>query len=222
MTARFASLAAIATVVVSPGSLHAGMVTVTFDTFTGQHAFFADNPTATSEGFDFTSSLLHFHLGDSLPGSPGTTSVLLQDLNQFSGLGDNIVTMTRHGGGAFDLLSIDAAHGGINGPFLEVTGVFSGGGSITTTTASILPVFFQQLNFSGFTNLTSVSFKAVGGTLDNDIYNTFWLDNVVVNDPPAVTSDVPAPPGWQLVLLGAGALFVTHRRRSVVALRSDT
>jgi hypothetical protein len=77
----------------------AAPTTVTFDSFLGQQFFDGFTPTATSEGYDFTSSALHFHLGDNLPNPPATSGMLLQDIP------DNIITMTKNGGGAFDLLS---------------------------------------------------------------------------------------------------------------------
>lgn len=193
-------LAAMALAVQGPAS--AALVTVTFDTFLNQHFFDASNPVATSEGFDFTSGpLQHFHIGDDLNGSPGATSVLLQDID------DNIITMTKNGGGAFDLLSIFAAEEVFSiGDSLLVTGLFSGGGSISATFA--LSGALQQFSFAGFSNLTSVAFQAIG----TDTLQTFWLDDLVANDAPAV-SVVPEPPGWQLGVLGAVAVGLSTIRR---------
>lgn len=181
---------------------------VTFDTFLGQHFFDINTPTATSEGYDFTSLFFHFHIGDSLPAPPNPTGALLQDIH------DNVITMTKNGGGAFDFLSVDIAQVAlVNTPFFQATGYFSGGGSISATVT--LPSLMQTANFSGFLNVTSVEFVGIGA---NPLFavNVFWLDNVVVSTPPT-TSNIPLPA--TAAMFGAVILAMPLYRRFAPAAR---
>lgn len=193
-------------ILAAASAAHAVPATVTFDTFTGQHFFDINNPTATSEGYDFTSSMFHFHLGDSLPLQPSLNGILLQDID------NNVITMTKNGGGAFDLLSAD--HAGISTPqvYFQATGFFSGGGSITAAFPMIGNL--QTAVFQGFLNLTSVEFVAVNPSAAVGV-NVFWMDNVVVNTPPTITSPgtVPLPAGLALLGTAIAGLALAPKRR---------
>ena len=186
---------------------------VMFEGF-GPGAFFGDNnpgnglEVAVSDGFAFTSGNDHFHIGDNFPGQPSNgTGILLEDQN-------SAITMTRVGGGAFDLLSADLAQDNANvdpATGVIVTGFFSGGGSISTTMALPPPPnsVFQHASFVGYTNLLSVTFRGTGNPSPSPSSNGFTLDNIGVN-----TRTVPEPAS--LTMLGMGSLgvwvYARHRR----------
>lgn len=191
-----APLALAAALAVTP----VGAATVTFDSFNNE--FFGDNDAgnglvvATSEGFNFTSSADHFHLGDDLVGNPGTTGALLNDIT------DAIITMTAGSGASFDLLSAGLAAVTLtNTPFVTVTGYFSGGGSI----ASAVPVTtaLGTAELVGFTGLSSVTFQGTGG---NSLGNQFWIDDLTVQV-------VPLPPAAGLLVTALAAMGIYRQSR---------
>jgi hypothetical protein len=189
---------------------------VMFEGF-GPGAFFGDNipgnglEVATSDGFAFTSGNDHFHIGDILPGQPfNGTGILLEDQN-------SPITMTRVGGGMFELLSADLAQDNSNADQATgviVMGFFSGGGSISTIVA-IPPTpnsGFQHASFVGYTDLLSVTFQGTGNPSASPNSNGFTLDNIGVN-----SGTVPEPAG--LTMLGMGSLGISvyarrHRPRA--------
>lgn len=152
--------------VLMPVPALAASSTITFENLLGQQFYDFFNPVAQSGGFDFTSRDFHFHIGDSLPGAPGPTSVLLQDVNT------NIITMTHSGASPFNLLSVDIGAT----PGLTITGHKNGGGTVSTITAATFGFTTEVL--TNFTNLLSVDFQATQGIANN---NTFWLDNLNVS-----------------------------------------
>ena len=113
-----------------------------------------------SDGFSFTSSGDHFHMGSEFFRVPvNGTSILLQD-REYS------ITMVNTAGNPFNLLSADM--GEDNSYFdsataIEVEGFFAGGGSIMTTiTLDGDASRFQNETFAGFNNLSRVTFDGIG------------------------------------------------------------
>lgn len=118
------------------------------------------------------------------------------------------VTMTQNGGGAFSLFGLDAATANMNEiNSLSISGMFSGGGSISTMINGIDGTFDSYL-LAGFVDLMSVTFSSVNSGSYND--GGFSLDNLRL-DP---INSVPEP--TSLVLLGLGlAGFGLSRKKKL-------
>jgi hypothetical protein len=181
---------------------------VTFEGF-GGNTIIGDESTsnglgvATSDGFQFTSSGDHFHFGNALIGVPSNgTSILLEDRNY-------TITMTRVGGGAFNLLSADIGEDvsfSLPATRIDVTGFFIGGGSISTQN----PLdgnssAFQLATFPGFNNVTSVTFHGAGNVSTSINGNGFSLDNIQI-------SNVPEPASVLLMASTVAALGISSLR----------
>jgi hypothetical protein len=118
---------------------------------------------------------------------------------------DNIIQLTQDGGKPFNLLSIDLAR---NFPFdpaptVTFTGVKAGGGTVTesfTVTTPSGTSAFQTFSFTGFTDLTSVSF---GQPQLSDGLNQFSMIRVA-------PTAVPEPSTLILIATG-GATFLASR-----------
>ena len=132
------------------------------------------------------------------------------------------LTMSKTGGGLFDLSSFDGAgtfNFGEGSTFIpnqiDVTGVLAGGGTvyqafqIDKSTGSNGSLNFTSYAFSSsFTNLVSVRFSSSGS--DQPDYNGFSVDNINAT---AVTA-VPEAQTYAMLLAGLGMMgFVARRRR---------
>jgi hypothetical protein len=123
----------------------------------------------------------------------------------FAGAGD-IVTLTKVGGGTFGLSSIDLASVFGSGGSVVFTGFLSGGGTVTSGAQPFdaWPGSNATLRtdpFSGFNNLTSVTFaQSQGGPY-------YQFDNVVV------TSVTPEPATMSLMAAGLVAVAGAGLRR---------
>ena len=163
----------------------AGAVVIDFEALehagSGQQALPGTGKFYTEKGFNFDSSAPLFNFatwGTNSSNYFGSTALWNGDGTGTTG----ITTLTRAGGGAFDLDSIDIAElnatlGGSASVTFEA--VLSGGGTISTsfttdgfrTTGDLTS--FQTLNFSGFDDIVSVSWLQVTPFIQ--------FDNVVID-----------------------------------------
>lgn len=165
-----------------------------------------------SQGFSLDSSADHTHLVHDtalFAAWNGTTTLQVDDFD-----GQNVLTLTSSGGGAFSLQSLDIGEGAtdfLRANTVRVTGNLSGGGVIFLDIAidgmadqgGPVTDFQTQLFGSGWGSLSSVTFDA----LDNVNNANYLLDNIVVG-----AAAVPEP--TTLALLGAGFIALRARRRS--------
>ena len=157
-------------------------------------------------GYSFTSSGDHFHFYSSVSFGPSNgTDVLAEDR-------DYSITMSRAGGGSFNLLGTDFAGnpfgvGGfgaaVSASDLLITGFFTGGGSISVTLNNLNTLAWGSTTFSGFDNLSSVTFDGLQG-------GSFSLDNINVN---ANANAVPEPASLALLALGLAGLGFSRRKQ---------
>jgi hypothetical protein len=91
-------------------------------------------------------------------------------------------TLSVFGGGNFDLVSIDLSelNGSVGPQTVTFQGNLFGGGTVSQTFTTDGPFGLQTFNFSGFTNLVSVSWDQIDPT------SFLMYDNIVAN-----TSTVP-------------------------------
>jgi hypothetical protein len=203
---RLASFAVVAGLFAS--SAHAGLVTLDFsEQAYGNCSYVGTSLVSQGVKFTKTGSTTGFFACNN-PGliANNTTTKAMIDANARSQF-----DMVLQNGGAFDLLSLQAgARFDDPASGIRLTGTKSGGGSITT---DLLFVGNNWGTFalSGFTNLTSVSWLALGNR------QQFLFDNVVLNNTPA---RLPEPASLALVgvgILGAAASLRGRRRASRVA-----
>lgn len=121
-----------------------------------------------------------------------------------AGFGASDVTVTKTGGGVFDLISVDLAfgpfdHDGLSSDTTTVTGVLSGGGTVSSVLT--IDYGFDTYTFN-WTGLTSVVFGELEATSE---YLAF--DNLVYDG-----GAVPAPAA--LALFGFGVLGLASVRQS--------
>ena len=150
----------------------------------------------------------------------GTAS---EDALKFSGNGSkrlvtantSTITISRPGGGAFDLLQFEGGESWLDTPHvwarqIQVVGQLEAGGAVSQifTLEDVLTGMQQFVLGEQFRDVLSVTFSGLGATGGGP---EFSLDNLVV-EPGALALD--APPG--LWLLGAGlAVLAAFRRRGI-------
>jgi hypothetical protein len=199
---RYLAVAALA-LVASPVAAQ----TVTFDEFTTSDSF-------QTTAFPFDSNGLHF----SDPGLHGSSAAL------FWGSGSafnadpggatlthnysNSITVTRTGGGTFNLVSFDLADlfnyqfgssGSVNVSFVDALGTSTDVFNLDTMAG------LQTFNVNR-DDLLSFTFGGPGAT------GTAQIDNIVYTT--AAAPSVPEPATWAMMLLGLGAAGAFMRRSS--------
>ena len=179
----------------------------------------------TSHGFSLTSTTGGFvfnspDTGNGSPQTPGNNS-FYAGANGLAGFSPGIVTVAQTNGDPFSLLSIDLARNFAFDPPPSVTftGELAGGGTVMETLSVSItspPLIFQTFDFTGFTNVTSVS----------------WGQDVVPSDGVHqfgnihLSTSVPEPSTLKLLALGiplAVALRESslHESRGTVSDRED-
>lgn len=160
----------------------------------------------TENGFNFASSSTQHNFatwGTQHANYFGSTALWNGDGTGVNG----ITTLTRVGGGAFDLLSIDLAELNlVDGASVSFNATFSGGG--TTSQNFSLDGFqatndlssFETLTFTGFDDVVSVSW------LQATPFHQF--DNVTIS----TADEIPEPATLPLLALGVTVLALMRRR----------
>lgn len=179
--------------------------------------------------FDFSSvtsrGYLLTHGGSGIDPFATIVGPVGDDALDFSGNGSkrlvafntSTITLSRPGGGAFDLLQFDGGESWLDMPHvwarqIQVVGQLEGGGTVSQLFRLDLQKDalqgLQQFTLgTGFRGLLSVSFFGLGATGGGP---EFSLDNLVVA-PDAVA--VAAPPSLWLAGAGLAALACARRRR---------
>ncbi|KQZ26319.1 hypothetical protein ASD58_16910 [Duganella sp. Root1480D1] len=157
-----------------------------------------------------------------------------EDALDFSGNGSkrlvafnsSAITVSRPGGGAFDLLQFDGGESWLDIPHvwarqIQVVGQLQAGGSVSQVFTLDLIKNLQNglqpfILGNTFRDLVSVTFSGLGATGGGP---EFSLDNLVVAQEAALAID--APPAIWLAGAGLAALALARRRRisSAVAVR---
>lgn len=163
--------------------------------------------TIVADGFNFDGSFGYSNqLGvwgrdSSNQADPGAASVFINH-------GNNIITMTQVGGGAFDFASIDFAdvYNQGNSSTFQLTFNYAAGGSTSSQITLDNLAGLQTFTFNQ-AGLASVSWQNIAG-------DGGWgqFDNVNVG---SITAPVPEPETYALMLAGLGMVaWVARRRRT--------
>jgi hypothetical protein len=160
--------------------------------------------TSTSGGFVFNSP----DTGNGSPQTVGNNS-FYAGVNGLSAFAPGTITLSQINGDPFSLLSIDLARNFAfeQAPATTFTATLAGGGTVTATfavTTSSPPLTFQTFDFTGFTNVSSVSWdQDVDGTEGVHQFTKIHL---------RTGAAVPEPPALVLLALGV-PLALAHARR---------
>ena len=181
-------------------AVQASAATLTFESLASADGNFAVGSTYVESGFKLdditTTSAFGFGAwGSDSPFFSGSTALLNKN-------DAGLTKLTQIGGGAFQLNSVDLTvlYPGLTGDG-AVAVTFTGtklDSSIVTQTFSVNDGAPQTFTFSGFTNLSQVTWQ------DNATYHQFDNINVVA---------VPEPESYAMFLAGLGLMGFAARRR---------
>ena len=166
--------------------------------------------TYSADGYNFEFSFSGWFIGQYVSyNNNGTTVLNGQGAYSVTGLG-NYVDISLTNGSTFDVSMFDASimHNSFSSGSLFVTGLLSGGGTVTET-VSLSNTYNTYSLPSAFTDLTSIRFGEMGGSPD-------WLGSAGISIDNIQFSTVPIPPA--LWLFGSGLLVLiglTRRRKAV-------
>ena len=164
----------------------------------------------TSQGFTLTSSSggFVFNSPDTGNGSPQPigNNPFYAGANGLAAFAPATIVLSQTSGEPFSLLSIDLARNFAfdPAPTVTFTGTLSGGGTVSQTfsvTATSPPLVFQTFNFSGFTDLTSVSWDQADPAAGLHQFGNIHLSTGVVPEPSALTLlalGLPLALAWRL------------------------
>ena len=147
------------------------------------------------DGFKFSTSYVHTVTSDAYGSSNGSQALA------YYAVGNNFETFSMADSTLFNLTKLDLggwAYFGQGPQTLSVIGTQAGGGTVTAT-LNVAPTSFNTYTLTGFTNLQSVQL----GSLPRGYVA---VDNIV-------TTPVPEPETYALMLAGLGLLAVVRRRR---------
>lgn len=195
-TLRIASIAVLAI-----AALSAQATVLDFNDFRGDggNGFESYLPSMSTQGFDLDLPTPHMYFGfasilaDNEDGYNYTGSIALINPSESE------VALSRHGGGAFNLTSLDLAGIKLGKSFdpFTLTGHRADGSTVSQTLTDVGGDVLHTYGLTGFTNLTSVTW--MGGFTDGAVQ----MDNVNVQAVPEPTS---------FAALGLGALGLLRRR----------
>lgn len=170
----------------------------------------------TSQGFSLTSTSGGFvfdspDTGNGSPQVPGNNP-FFAGANGLAAFSPATITLTDTGGDPFSLLSIDLArHFAFDpAPTVTFTGTLDGGGTVTqtfsVTTPAGTPMTFQTFAFSGFTDVTAVSWVQ---PVSSEGLHQFG--NIDLSE--ASSTEVPEPSTLSLLLMAVPAALRRGFRR---------
>jgi hypothetical protein len=205
-------LSLISAIIGMPGvPVHGGVVLNFNDVAPGTLSLF--NP-YMSQGFSLTSTSGGFVFDSPDTGNGSSQTVgnnpFYAGANGLAAFAPATITLTQDNGNPFSLASIDLARNFDfdPAPTVTFTGTLSGGGTVTETFTVTEPAGFPQtfttFDFTGFTNLTSVSWDQ-----PDPAAGLHQFTNIVIP-----TAAVPEPSALTLLALGLPlALAYTSRAR---------
>lgn len=167
---------------------------VTFESVT--NTAFAPS-SITADGFNFSTTIWQaVQNRTDLGASNGSQYLVFQANDSYR------ETFSAVGNAAFNLTSIDLGgwyNFGVASQSLTITGTKQDGGLVSETLIGITATSFQTFTLSNFSNLQSVE---LGGVTQGYVA----IDNII-------TTPVPEPETYALLLAGLGLLGVSMRRR---------